>query len=153
MKKLIFAMAAIVVLGTLSYRIADADQYSRGGYGYGCNGPGYAWSAPGKVNFEAREKFYEESKEIRQQLFEKRGEYADVLNTDPVDKAKARELWGEIYGLQTEIEKMAADKNVFLGGPDYCLGPNGYYEGAAEEANFPGNRGHRSDQRGMWPAS
>ena len=141
MKKLILTLAAVIAVGVLSYQVADANPYTRGG-GYGCGGPGYGRSVGNNENFEAREKFYTETKEIRKQLFEKRGEYAEVLNTDPVDKAQAQELWSEIFDLQTQIRKLAADQDIFVGGPGYCLGPNGYFEGDATKSTFRGNRGY-----------
>jgi hypothetical protein len=140
MKKLILVMAAIVALGTLTYRIAGADPYQGGGgYGYGCNGPGYGWKAPDKVSFEAREKFYEATKDLRKQLYEARTDYAEVMAADPVDKTRAQELWSEIFDLEKQIRTLAAEQDVFIGGAGFCLGPNGYYEGA--ENNYRGGRG------------
>ncbi|MDT8335118.1 MAG: hypothetical protein RQ753_05430, partial [Desulfurivibrionaceae bacterium] len=111
MKKLILVMAAIVAVGTLSYQIVDADPNRRGGgYGYGCNGAGGCGGGPGlnQGDFEAREKFYEDTKELRSQLFEKRSEYAEFMRTAPVDKILAQELWSEIFDLQEKIGKIAA---------------------------------------------
>jgi len=145
MKTLILTLAVVLTFGTLSYQIADADPYAGRGYGYGCggNGGGPAFS---KQDFAAREKFYDETREIRKQLFELRQQYAETLNTDPVDKTRAEELWSQIFDLQTEIRKLATEKEIFLGGPGYCLGPEGYYKGDADKSSFRGNRG--SGRRG-----
>lgn len=141
MKKFILTVAAAISIGTLSYQIADANPYARGN-GYGCGVPGYGQSALNKEGFDAREKFYEESKEIRKELFEKRSEYAEILNADPVDKGQAQEVWSEIFDLQAQIRKLAAEQDVFVGDPNYCLGPNGFYEGDEAKGNFKGNRGY-----------
>ncbi|MCA1765908.1 MAG: periplasmic heavy metal sensor [Desulfobulbaceae bacterium] len=143
MKKLILVMAAIMAAGAFSYQIVDADPYRRGGggYGYGCDGPGCGGAGPNPEDFAAREKFFEDTREIRGLLFEKRSQYAEVIRTEPADKSRARELWSEIYDLQKEIDKIAAEQGITLGGPGYCLGPDGDYEGDRQNRNSRGNCG------------
>jgi hypothetical protein len=149
MKTLILTLAAVLVFGTLSYQYADARPFGgRGGFGPGCggcaNGP-----ALSDQDLADREKFYEETEPIRRQLFELRQQYAETLDSDPVDKDKAEELWSQIFDLQTEIRTMAKEQGIVLGGPGYCLGPNGYYEGDGEKSSFRGNRGF-GRQGGRW---
>ena len=162
MKTLILTLAAVQAFGTLSYQIADAGPGPGRGYG-GCgNGPSsgrsdtppdYGDCAGGQAFNEqdstAREKFFSDSSEIRKQIFELRQQYAETLNTDPVDKTAAEGIWSQIFDLQTEIRKMATESDLFLGGPGYCLGPEGYYEGDADKSSFNGNRGFGS-QGGRW---
>ena len=148
MKALVLTMAAVLAFGTLSYQFADARPFGRGGYGPGCgncgNGPAFS-----EQDLAERDKFYEETEEVRAQLFELRQQYAEALDSDPVDKEKAEELWSQIFDLQTEIRKMAKDQGIALGGPGYCLGPNGYYEGDADKSSFRSQRGLKS-QNGRW---
>ena len=151
MKALILTMAAVIAFGTLSYQYADAGPFAGpAGYGPGCggcangNGP-----AVNDQDLEERDKFYEETTEIRKQLFELRQQYADTLNADPVDKDKAAEIWSQIFDLQNEIRTKAKEQGIVLGGPGYCLGPDGYYEGDADKSSFRGNRGF-GRQGGRW---
>ncbi len=153
MKKLILVMAAIMAAGVFSYQLVDAGPYGRGGgYGYGCNGNGFGGAGANPEDFAAREKFYEDTREIRSRLFEKRSQYAEVMRTEPADKKRAQELWSEIFDLQKEIDKIAAEQDIALGGPGYCLGPDGDYEGDRQNRNFRGNRGY-GPRGGCWSAS
>ena len=161
MKPLILTLAAVLAFGTLSYQIADAGPGSGRGYG-GCgNGPssgrGYTPDYGGcdggpafnEQDSAAREKFFADTSEIRKQLFELRQQYAETLNSDPVDKAAAEELWSQIFDLQTEIRKMAEENGITPGGPGYCRGPEGYNEEGADKSSFNGNRGFGS-RGGRW---
>jgi hypothetical protein len=149
MKAFVFSLAAVLSFTFVFSQFASAGPYSGRGYGYGCGGPGFGSATFSKKDFEAREKFYEETREIRRQLFDLQEEYAKALNSDPVDKERAEELWSEMFDLRTEIQKLAKDEGVFLGGPSYCLGPNGYYEGDTNKSNYRGGRGYRN-QGGRW---
>lgn len=148
MKTLIMTLAAALTFGLVFSQFASAGPYLGRGSGYGCGGPGYGQSTFSKEDYEARQKFYEDTQETRKQLYEIQEEYAKVLNSDPVDKDRAEELWSEMFDLRSEIQKLAKDKGVFLGGPAYCQGPNGYYEGDTSKSNYRrgrvyGNRGGR----------
>ena len=137
-------LAAVLTFSFVFSQLASAGPYAGRGYGYGCGGPGSGGKAFSKEEYAAREKFYEETREIRKQLFELQEEYAEVLNSDPVDKDRAEELWSEMFDLRSEIQQLAKDEGVFLGGPSYCLGPNGYYVGKTGKSNSRGDRSYRS---------
>ena len=150
MKTLILTLAAVLVFGTLSYQFADARPFDGRGRGYG-NGCGSCGNGPAYSDQDSadRQKFYSETDEIRNQLFELRQQYAETLDSDPVDKEKAEELWSQIFDLQTEIRTMAREKGIVLGGPGYCLGPEGYYEGDTNKSSFKGGRGF-GPRGGRW---
>ncbi|MEN8136147.1 MAG: hypothetical protein ABFS18_11525 [Thermodesulfobacteriota bacterium] len=149
MKALIMTLAAVLTFSFVFSQFATAaPNYSRG-YGYGCGGPGFGGANFSKEDFATRDKFYEDTRETRKQLFDLQEEYAKALNSDPVDKDRAEELWSEMFDLRSEIQKLAKDEGVFLGGPAYCLGPNGYYEGGANKSNYRGERRY-GNKGGRW---
>ena len=141
MKKVLATLAVVLTLSFVTIQVASAAP--GWGNGWGCNGPGYGRfgsSEEAKKAYEAREQFYADTAEIRKELYEKRSEYFDIVNGENGDKEAAKELWSKIFDLQKEIRSLAEEKGVFLGGPEYCLGPNGYYE-RAEKSSFRGRRG------------
>ena len=144
MKISIMTLAAVLTFSFVFNQFASAGSYAGRGYGYGCGGPGYGGTALSKEDLAAREKFYEETQEIRKQLFQAQQEYAEVLNSDPFEKGKAEELWSEMFDLRSEIQELAKESGVYLGGPSYCLGPDGYYEGDADKSNYRGGRSYRN---------
>jgi Spy/CpxP family protein refolding chaperone len=149
MKTAIMTLAAVLTFGLIFSQFASAAPSLERKSGYGCGGPGYGQSTFSKEDLEARQKFYEDTRESRKQLFELQKEYATVLNTDQVDKDRAEELWSEMFDLRNEIQKLAKDEGVLLGGPSYCLGPNGYYEGDTNKSKYRGGRTYRN-KGGRW---
>ena len=146
MKTAIMTLAAVLTFGMVFGQFASAAPSLERRSGYGCGGPGSGQSTLSKEDLEARQKFYEDTRESRKQLFELQREYGAALNTDPVDKDRAEELWSEMFDLRNEIQQLAKDNDVFLGGPAYCLGPNGYYEGDTNRSNY--RRGRNIRNRG-----
>ncbi len=131
MKKVtVFVMA--ITFGIIAVQqLATAGPGGRGGYGggWGCGGPGYGYNrpAPDKENQQAREEFYNDTIELREQLYAKRAEYYDVLNQENADKELAAILWGEIFDLQTQIREQATTAGIKPGygrGGYPCYGPN-----------------------------
>lgn len=141
MKTLILTLAAVLAFTAFSYQYVAAGPFSGRGPGYGCGGPGCGGNALNKEDFAAREKFYDDTRETRKKLFELRQEYGETLNAEPVDKARAEEIWSQMFDLQTDLRKQAEEQGVTLGGPRDCLGPDGYYEGDADKSSFKGKRG------------
>lgn len=148
MKTAIFTLAAVLTFGLLSYQLAFAG--SNTSQGYGCGGPGVGRTALNTENSTARDKFYAETRATRKQLSDLRQEYAVVLNTDPVDKDRAEELWSEMFDLRTEIQTLAKEQGILLGGTAYCLGPNGYYEEDLTRQNSRNKRSFGRRSGGRW---
>ena len=132
MKKSMVTLAIISTLGLAGISLAQAAATVARGFapGYGCGGYGYGAPAASREDFETREKFYAETTDLRRQLFDKRNEYVAALNQEPVDSEATRKLATEIADLRQQIGQLAQERGVYLGGPEYCLGPYGYYEGA-----------------------
>jgi hypothetical protein len=111
-----------------------------GGYGYGpgCfNGPYYR-GVPDDQLDQARQKFLDQSKELRQQLYAKKTTYYDLMAQEKPSKEEAAKLWNEIFDLQTQLQKMAADagftprrwRNKGYSNDDYNVPGCGYGPGA-----------------------
>jgi Spy/CpxP family protein refolding chaperone len=134
-KATVFIMA--ITFGIIAFhQLATAGPGQRGGYGggWGCGGPG-GYDGPGceynrqgldKESQQAWEMFYNDTAELREQLYAKRAEYHNVLNQENVDKDLAAQLWSEIFDLQTQIREKAITAGVKPGygrGGYPCFGP------------------------------
>jgi zinc resistance-associated protein len=141
MKKLSLLLAAMV-LGLFFLTPAFAGRggwgpgAAAGGYGYGpgyCDGPYFRGDLDDQAE-QARQKFLEQSKELRQQLYDKKTTYYDLMDQEKPDKEAAAKLWGEIFDLQSQLQKMAAEAGFRPGrwrndgyGDDGYNGPCGGY--------------------------
>lgn len=56
---------------------------------------------------QARRDFRSESRELRQQLHDRKEAYRELMGQDAPNKAAAAQLWSEIFDLQTELQQMA----------------------------------------------
>ena len=126
-KATVFVM--VITFGLIAVQQLATAGPGWGGGGWGCGGPGYGYNrqAPDQGTNQAWEKFYNDTAELREQLYAKRAEYYDVLNQENVDKDKAATLWGEIFDLQTQIREQAEIAGVKPGygrGDSPCCGPN-----------------------------
>ena len=134
MKKMITAIALIVTLGFIAAQGADARWGEGRGYGPGgcgsCDTQAYS-----EEKSEAFKNFQEATGELRSQLFEKRREYAETMNGENIDREKAREIWNEMFDLQSELKEQANAAGVDPGygrrgrfaknrdGNRFCNGP------------------------------
>ncbi len=120
MKKLLIAVAMIGLLGFAGIQIASAHGgYAQGG-GYGNCGQ-YDDGDNTKGN-EAWEEFRAETNGIRKSIIVKRSELRALLNQDNPDEKRVAQLTGEVFDLETELNKKAADKGI-TGRPSYGHGP------------------------------
>jgi len=116
MKKLVTILAITVVLGLAVLQTAEAGWgwWGRGGErgygrGYGpgdCGGPRYGRELDEK-EIKARDDFFNETKDMRRDLFDKRQEYAALMDQENPDKDKAAQLWSEIFDLQAKLQEKA----------------------------------------------
>ena len=135
MKK-VTVFALIITFGFFALQQLATAGPGWGGGGWGCcggpggnDGPGHGYNrqAPDKEAQQAWEEFYNDTEELREQLYTKRAEYYDVLNQENVDKELAAQLWSEIFDIQTQIREQAATAGIKPGSGrgDYpCYGPN-----------------------------
>ena len=138
MKKTIVTLALALAVGFAGINMAEA-RWGGGGYGPGqggCNGPrGGQFS---EEEQEARQEFFHDTKELRDQLRDKQAAYFDEMNKDDADKDIAGEIWSEIFELQSQIQAKAAEAGIERGfgrGRSYankggntspCGGPGSY---------------------------
>jgi len=117
MRKLLLLLLS-AMLGLISLTPAFA---CRGGWGLG-GGPGSHGYGPGYGDGpyyrggdrdeqidQARKKFLDQSKALRQRLYDRKTTYYDLLAQEKPNKEEAAKLWNEIFDLQTQLQKMAAD--------------------------------------------
>ena len=110
MKKLLMAVAVVGLLGFASIQIASA----HGGYGRG-GGYGYCDQYSGADNTKDNatlEEFRAETNDIRKSIVVKRSELRALLNQDNPDEKRVAQLTGEVFDLETELNKKAADKGI-----------------------------------------
>ncbi len=120
MKKLIIVVAVVGLLGA-GIQIASAHGgYSRGD-DYGYCGQYYAGDNPEAD--AALEKFRAETNDLRKSLVVKRSELRALLQQDNPDEKRAAQLSGEIFDLETELNKKATEKGV-TGRSFYGHGPS-----------------------------
>ncbi len=118
MKKAIVALALIAAVGFAGANAAEARwgggwmMGGAGGNGPGyCNGPG----SSGNQDYEAIKNFQNETTELREQIFEKRQEYAEILRQENPDKELAKQIWSELFDLQNEMREKALTAGLFNG--------------------------------------
>ncbi|MBU0673587.1 MAG: periplasmic heavy metal sensor [Proteobacteria bacterium] len=104
MKKSIAVLTAIAVFGLVGVQAATAGR-GFGGNGF-CNGDCQSGEYTSE-DFQKREQFRTDTTELRRQLFEKRGEYAQILDQENPDKDAAAQLWSEIFDLESQLRQQA----------------------------------------------
>ena len=131
MKKLLMAVALVGLIGFAGIQMASA----HGGYARGDN-YGYCgqYSEGDDTKDDATlEKFRSETNEIRKSIVVKKSELSALLRQDNPDEKRVAQLSGEVFDLENELNKKAADKGI-TGRSSYGHGPsimrgNGYGNG------------------------
>ena len=123
MKKYLLAAALIGTIGVTGFSMANA----RGNYGFGpgpgygyCDGPGYCANAVAYEDNEKTAAFFEETKDIKKQIFVKRSELDAMMRQENPDEKKVAQLTGEVYDLQTLMAEKADE--TFGDSPRYGYG-------------------------------
>ena len=146
MKKTLLAVLVALTVGFAGYQIAGADP----GWGGGMGGPGYGngycqnyYGGPGggqgldKETIAKRNKFFDETTDLRKQLVVKRAELKALMHQDNPDEKKVANLTGEMFDLRNQLRKKAEESGIQGGfGLNYCDGPG---------------MGHRHGRRGDGP--
>jgi hypothetical protein len=126
MKKYVAATALIVAIGFSTISMADG----RGNYGYG-PGPGYGdcggrhcnnWSSAEKDD-EKTSVFFEETREIRKEIFVTANELDALMQQDNPDEKKVAKLSGDLFDLRTMMEEKAEKTFGKSPRPGYGPGP------------------------------
>lgn len=131
MKKTLLAVVALVTIGLAGYHLAEA-QPQEGSAGMG---PGWEMMDGAKQNhgqmseetLKARERFFNETSDLRKKMFSKKMELEAVMQGEKPDAEKAAKLAGELFDLRTEMHKKAQEAGLAkVGfGPGFC----GIFEG------------------------
>ncbi|MDF1614279.1 hypothetical protein [Desulfurivibrio dismutans] len=120
MKKTILAMAMVVALGFTGYQLADA----RPGAGYGPGGYGLV-AAQGTLDEEtlqAREAFYEATRELRRTMQTKQAQLQAAINAG--DESRAQALSEEVFDLRSQMHDQAREAGIARSGRfGTCGGP------------------------------
>lgn len=138
----------VIVVSLLALIVLSAYAWAGPGRGYGgrgCGGWDYGegqargggWgqlsSEEAQKATEEREAFFEATRELRQNLYEKRSELNNLLAGDLVDEAKVTMLQKEISDLNAELDqqwiqhriRMKAISPLLGRGPGNCFGGRG----------------------------
>ena len=148
MKKVLAITLLAAIIGFAGLQTADAG-WGWGGRGNGPGaGPGSCGSCDQGLNEEdqkAQQEFFDATKDLRQQLFDKRSEYADLMRQENSDKDQAAEIWSEMYDLKAQL-KEKADTAGFGPGTGKGFG-RGTCDGSGDCSAQGGGRG-RGNGRG-----
>lgn len=142
MKKTLLTIAVIATIGLSGYQFADAQP--GGGYGYGM-GPGYMMGQGygpqvNEQTTKAQEKFFNDTKDLRKQLYTKRVELNAVLTSEHPDESKVAKLSGELFDLREAINQKATESGLTGRGYGgyFCNGPWGGGHGHGMMGYGPG---------------
>ncbi|HIJ90057.1 MAG: periplasmic heavy metal sensor [Desulfobulbaceae bacterium] len=131
MKKTLLAVAAIATIGLAGYQFAEAQPVGGGpGMAPGLEmmgGPGPAQGQMSEEDLKAREKFFNETTELRKKIFAKKTELDAVMSGEKPDEKKAAKLSGEFFDLRDQMHKKAREAGMAQAGfgPGLCGGPGG----------------------------
>jgi len=112
----------VVATAALAHGPGYGRGYGKTGPGYGMTGPSYGrWNMPG-ANVDS--KYFEETAELRNELYRKHQELNAVLAAPEVDQAKAKSLQSEINTLRGQLseKRLAADLKFRKNNPNYRPG-------------------------------
>ncbi|RMG02969.1 MAG: hypothetical protein D6726_06555 [Nitrospirae bacterium] len=148
MKKKVFAIGIVGLLSLATLAFAHGPGWWGGGMMGGGFGPGYCQGpaggyGPGYMRgfgpgacggpYGVDQKFFEETKDLRKQLHEKRFEYFETLRDPNADREKVAKLEKEIEELQEKIYEKSPRRGFrggFYGGMNgggwNCPGPGGW---------------------------
>ncbi|MFZ5775819.1 MAG: periplasmic heavy metal sensor [Thermodesulfobacteriota bacterium] len=108
MKKTLLAIAAIATIGLTGYQFAEA----RPGYGPGNgNGP-CAQGQLDEATTKARDKFFNDTAELRKKMTVKHAELNAVLAAATPDEKKAAKLSEELFDLRETMQKKAQESGI-----------------------------------------
>ena len=111
MKKTLTAIALAAAIGIFVSQGAEARWGKGSGNGFG-NGSCGNCDQNNTIDQEARQNFFDETEDLRNQLFEKRSEYYTLMNSENPDKDEAQMIWGEMFDIQTQIQEKAAEAGM-----------------------------------------
>ncbi|MFA7382373.1 MAG: periplasmic heavy metal sensor [Desulfurivibrionaceae bacterium] len=126
MKKTLLAVVAVAAFGLAGYQLAEARPMG-GGPGMG---PGYTMmggQGQGQVqmseeDLKAREKFFDETTDLRKKMVSKKTELKAVMRGENPDEKKAARLSEELFDLRGQMHKKAQDAGLTKSGFG-CGGP------------------------------
>lgn len=126
MKKTVLAIAAAAMIGLAGYQLAEARPWGGGpGMGADCATMGCQGQGQGQMSEEAlkaREKFSNETTELRKKIFSKKTELDAVLRGEKPDEKKAAKLSEELFDLKDQMHKKAQEAGLAKAGFG-CGGP------------------------------
>ncbi len=121
MKKIITTIGIVLLMGALAYPVlawGPGWGGMQGGMGT-WGGPGYCWRAGTAYGSltpdqqaqldQLRQKFYNETADLRSQLWAKRGELNSLLTAQNPDQNRVRELQNEINDLRAQLSQKRLD--------------------------------------------
>jgi len=141
MKKLTTIIGILVLIGALAVPVmAWGPGWGRGHHmmGYWGSGPGYGRGDYGNLTTEQKSnldtldrKFYEETRDLRDQVWTKSRELDSVLNSSDPDLDKARTLQKEISALRAKLDEksVAYELEARKIAPDAGYGWYGHHRG------------------------
>lgn len=155
MKKLVTVLGVLFLVGVMAYPVfARGSGWGRGCSGWGSgggqgNGPGYCWRDQGDNRALAPEqqaqlnslnqKFFNETSNLRNSIWNKQNEMAQLLNGENPDTAKLQTLNKELSALKSQM----ADKRLAYRLETGKVAPQGAYGGGygRGRGGYGGNRG------------
>ena len=125
MKRTWLTVALVLTIGFMGYQIAEAGPGWGGGYGcqnYGGPGGGQALD---EESIAKRDKFFEETTELRKELSVKQAELGALMSQENPDEKKVASLTGDVFDLRNQLRTKANESGIQrgFGGSNFCDGP------------------------------
>ena len=118
---LLLMLLAILGLGLMTADPAWAGPWGRGGWGTGAN---LTPEQAGQV-FDLRQKFFNDTADLRRQMMEKQAELAALWNSQNPDQSQISAKQKELWALREQLQAKAATHRTEVG----QIAPAGYGPG------------------------
>ncbi len=150
-KQLKMVVAALFTFALIYATAASAGPGwgQRGGGGYGCGNCDGPVAQLDEKQIEERDKFFDETQDLRKELITKKAELRAMMNQENADPKAVGQLSGEVFELQSSLQKKAREAGLPLSRAGNCNGPGisggkGFGPGYGMMRGYgPGKRGGR----------
>ena len=118
-KKIILGLALIGAVAIAGIQSAGASPRGGGAYGWGnsecdgnCGGPGYGRQQLSEESLKARDKFMNDTVQLRKEMITKKAEKRALMIGDNPDAKRVSQLTGEIFDIREQLKTKAEENGI-----------------------------------------
>ena len=147
-KRLTMVVAAVFTFALIYVSTASAGPGwgSRGGDGPGCGNCNGPVAQLDEKQIEERDKFFDETQDLRKELITKKAELRAMMSQENTDPKAVGQMSGEVFELQSTLQKKAREAGMSQARAGYCNGP-GIGGGKGSGPGYDRMRGYGSGHR------